>query len=288
MHNTLSIDKAVVRTSVLALGVLAAPLICHAAPVITAVVDAAAYTAKIAQGSIFVVKGTNLCPSGTLYGSVPYSNAPLNGVKVTFTPAGGGAATDVFMVYTYGAGSVNQLAAILPSTVPTGNYNVTVTNGGTVGNPFSATVVTNKFGIISVNGSGTGRAVVQNYISPTQYDLDRYTTGTLPGGYTYSPARPGQIIVIWGTGLGPISSPDNTLPGAIDLRSSLTIQVLINGVAYTPDLYGGRAPTLPGADEIIMTLPVGVAVSCLDLLQISVNGQLSNPTTISIAAGSDW
>jgi uncharacterized protein (TIGR03437 family) len=255
-------------------------------PSITAVVDAAAYTANIAQGSVFVVKGTNLCPSGVVYGSVPYSSAPLNGVKVTFTPSAGGAATDVYMVYTYGAGSVNQLAAILPSTVPPGNYTVTVTNGGTVGNPFNATVVAHKFGIISVNGSGAGRAVVQNYISSTQYDLDRYTTGTV-SGFTYSPAHPGQVIVIWGTGLGPIASPDNTLPGALDLRSTLNIQVLINGVAYTPDLYGGRAPGLPGADEIIMTLPAGVAVSCLDLLQISVNGQLSNSTTISIAAGSD-
>jgi uncharacterized protein (TIGR03437 family) len=285
MHKSLP-SAAVFRISKLALSVLAVPLICHAAPVITAVVDAAAYTANIAQGSVFVVKGTNLCPSGTVYGSVPYSNAPLNGVKVSFAPVGGGAATDVYMVYTYGVGSVNQLAAILPSTVPTGNYNVTVTNGGTVGNSFSATVVAHKFGIISVNGSGSGRAVVQNYISTTQYDLDRYTTGTI-SGYTYSPAHPGQIIVIWGTGLGPISSPDNTLPGAIDLRSTLTIQVLINGVAYTPDLYGGRAPSLPGADEIIMTLPAGVAVSCLDPLQISVNGQLSNSTSITIAAGSD-
>ena len=267
---------------------LAFPLIGHAQGIttITAVVDAAAYTANIAQGSIFVVKGTNLCPSGTVYGSVPYSSAPLNGVKITFIPAGGGTATDVYMVYTYGAGSVNQLAAILPSTVPAGNYSVTVTNGGTVSNPFSAAVVAHKFGIISVNGSGAGRAVVQNYISPTQYDLDRYTTGTI-SGYTYSPAHPGQIIVIWGTGLGPITSSDNTFPGAIDLRSTLTIQVLINGVAYTPDLYGGRAPTLPGADEILMTLPASVAVSCLDSLQISVNGQLSNSTTISIAAGSD-
>ena len=255
-------------------------------PAITAVLDAAAYTPNIAQGSIFVVKGTNLCPSGLVYGSVPYASAPLNGVKVTFTPAGGGAATDVYMVYTYGAGSVNQLAAILPSTVPIGNYNVTVNNGGSVGNPFSVTVVAHKFGIISVNGSGAGRAVVQNYVSASQYDLGRYTTGTL-SGFTYSPAHPGQIIVIWGTGLGPITSPDNALPGAIDLRSTLTIQVLINGVAYAPDLYGGRAPGLPGADEVIMTLPAGVAVSCLDSLQISVNGQLSNSTTISIAAGND-
>lgn len=281
-----AVPLAVLQASAL-LGWLAFPTIGYAqVPAITAVVDAAAYTADIAQGSVFVVKGTNLCPAGIVYGSIPYASAPLNGVTVTFTPAAGGAATAVYMVYTYGSGSTTQLAAILPSTLPTGDYNVTVTNGGAVSNAFSATVVAHKFGIISANGSGAGRAVVQNYISASQYDLNRYTTGTL-SGFTYSPAHPGQIVVIWGTGLGAIASPDNTLPGAIDLRSSLTIQVLINGVAYTPDLYGGRAPTLPGADEIIMTLPAGVAVSCLDSLQISVNGQLSNTTTISIAAGSD-
>ena len=46
-------------------------------------------------------------------------------------------------------------------------------------------------------------AVVQNFISATQYDVNRLTSGTLPGStITYSPSHPGQVIVIWGTGLG--------------------------------------------------------------------------------------
>ena len=257
-----------------------------ATPRITAVVDAGAYTANISQGSVFVVKGTNLCASGTVYGTLPYSTSPLNGVKITFTPVSGGAGMDAYMVYTFAAGAVNQLAAILPSTVPAGDYTVIVTNNGTASAAFKATVVPHKFGIITVASSGAGRAVVQNYISQTQYDLGRYTTGTI-SGYTYSPSHPGQIIVIWGTGMGPIASADNVVPGAIDLRASLNIQVLINGVPIQPDLYGGRAPTLPGADEIILTLPTDVATGCLLTLQVSVNGQLSNPTNISIASGSD-
>ena len=271
-------------------GLLAlALLLCRAAgaaPAITAVLDAAAYTPDVAQGSVFVVKGTGLCPAGTVYGVIPLSQAPLNGVKITFTAASGGTPTDAYMVYTYGAGAANQLAAILPSTLPAGDYNVTVTNTGGTSPAFKATVVAHKFGIITVNGSGAGRAVVQNYISPAQYDLGRYTTGTL-AGFTYSPAHPGQIIVIWGTGMGPIGSPDNVVPGAIDLRGSLDIQVVIGGVAYKPDLYAGRAPSLPGADEIVMALPANVATGCLLSLQVSVNGQLSNPTLVSIAQGSD-
>ena len=34
--------------------------------------------------------------------------------------------------------------------------------------------------------------------------------------------------------MGPIANPDNILPGAIDLRQSLNIQVLIDGVPVTP------------------------------------------------------
>ncbi|MEO8598180.1 MAG: hypothetical protein ABI759_32975 [Candidatus Solibacter sp.] len=256
-----------------------------AAPAITAVLDAAAYTASVAQGSVFVVKGTGLCPAGTLFGSIPLSQAPLNNAKITFTPATGGASTDAYMVYTYGAGAVNQLAAILPSTVAPGDYNVTVTNAGSASPAFKTSVAAHKFGIITVNGSGSGRAVTQNYISAAQYDLGRYTTGTL-SGFTYSPAHPGQIIVIWGTGMGPIAAADNVVPGAIDLRASLDIQVVINGIAYKPDLYAGRAPSLPGADEIVMTLPTNIATGCLLSMQVSVNGQLSNDALIAIAPGS--
>ena len=171
--------------------------------------DAAAYTANIAQGAVFVVKGTNLCGSGLVLGNLPYSSAPLNNVRITLTPVAGGAAVDAYMVYTYGSGKITQLSAILPSTAPAGNYNVTVTNQGAVSPSFKATVVVHKFGIITVNGSGAGRAVAQNYISQTQYDLNRFTTGTL-NGFTYSPAHPRQILVIWGTGLGPITGPART------------------------------------------------------------------------------
>src|SRR5262249_14348727 len=54
-----------------------------AQPKITAVLDAAAYTSGIAEGGVFVVKGSNLCPSGVVFGTIPYSSAPLNHVKIT-------------------------------------------------------------------------------------------------------------------------------------------------------------------------------------------------------------
>src|SRR5271154_375800 len=86
-------------------------------PTITAVQDAATYTAGVAEGSIFVVKGTNLSGSGFTETSFPLPPAQ-DGVSIAFTPTAGGASTNAYIVYLYNKGGVNQLAAILPSTLP--------------------------------------------------------------------------------------------------------------------------------------------------------------------------
>ena len=76
----------------------------------TEVLDAGSYTKNIAQGSIFVVKGTNLSASGFTQFSFPLPTSS-SGVKITFTPAAGGAGTDAYLVYLYNQSGVNQLAA---------------------------------------------------------------------------------------------------------------------------------------------------------------------------------
>ena len=153
-----------------------------APPTIGLVQDAASNTANIAEGSIFSVYGTNLTPTTTGLTNFPRPTA-VGGVKVTFTPAAGGTGTDVYLVYVGKQSGYDQINAILPSTVPAGNYNVTVTNG-TVSTQFSAQVVASKVGLFTQDQSGTGLAVVQNYILASgTYDVNRLTTGTLPGGY---------------------------------------------------------------------------------------------------------
>ena len=49
--------------------------------------------------------------------------------------------------------------------------------------------------------TGTGLAVLQTVISASQLDIDRFTTGSI-GGFTISPAKPGQVVIAWLTGLG--------------------------------------------------------------------------------------
>ncbi len=249
-------------------------------PTITAVLDAGSYTKNIAQGSIFVVKGTTLSASGFTQMSFPLP-ASSSGVKITFTPAAGGAGTDAYLVYLYNQGGVNQLAAVLPSSVTPGNYNVTVTNG-TVSAPFATQVVQRKLGLITADSSGSGLAVIQNYISAAQLDIDRFTTFA-SGGYTFSPSRPRQILIAWATGMGPVTGGDNTASPGFDFNANgVNVKVIVGGVSITP-LYAGRAPGLAGADQINFALPSDIPTGCTVSFQVSVNGVLSNPSFIAIA-----
>jgi uncharacterized protein (TIGR03437 family) len=249
-------------------------------PTITAVQDAASNTPNIAQGSIFIVKGSNLSASGYTPFAPPRPTSS-SGVKVTFTPVAGGTGTDAILVYLYNQSGVNQIACILPSTVAVGSYNVTVTNGSNASTGFLAQVVANKVGLFTQDSTGTGLTSLQNYISPTVVDLNRLTTGSI-SGITISAAHPGQAVIAYGTGLGALAAGDNSTAGAYhDFSTSMTIKAIVGGVSI-PVAYAGRAG-YPGEDQINFTLPANVQTGCAVTLQISVNGNLSAATSISIA-----
>jgi len=246
-------------------------------PAIAAVQDAASNTPNIAQGSLFSVYGTNLSPSSPGLQNFPRPTV-VGGVKVTFAPVAGVAGTDTYLIYV-GTGQIN---ALLPSTVPVGYYNVTVTNG-TVSSPFFVQVVASKVGLFTQDQSGTGLAVVQNYISQSEVDVNRLTTGSF-SGVPISPAKPGQTLIAWGTGLGPYAAGDNTANPVHDFSTSEPIAAVVGGVSI-PVAFAGRAG-YAGEDQINFTLPGNIPTGCVVTLQISVNGVLSAPSYISIAPSS--
>jgi uncharacterized protein (TIGR03437 family) len=177
-------------------------------PTITAVLDAASNTANLAEGTIFIVKGTYLCGSnGLQVFTVPRPTVAPDGVTITFTPVNGGAGTNALLWYEDNLGSgACQLAGILQSTVPVGTYNVTVTNG-TTSAAFQVTVVKSKFALFTQDSTGSGLAAAQDQVS-TSYFLNRLTTGSI-NGTAIAPAYPGEYMVAYGTGLGPVPAADD-------------------------------------------------------------------------------
>ncbi|MBM3745228.1 MAG: hypothetical protein FJW34_05480 [Acidobacteria bacterium] len=246
------------------------------------VVDAASYSQGIAPGSLFVVKdgsfplevGLNLSP-------LPLQQS-LRGVSVVFAPAGGGEPIKAWMLYTYNGPGGFQLAGVLPSTTPPGNYSVSVITGAETITNGRARVVERKYRSLSNSQDGLGLAVVQNYVSSTRVDRNMFVAGRLSDGQTKSPASPGQTVILWGLGLGAIRGPDNEAPGVNDLRGQLDVKVAVGGVD-APVQYAGRSPQFPGIDQINFTVPQDAPAGCNVALQVTVNGEASNAVTMAIA-----
>lgn len=101
----------------------------------------------IAQGSIFVIFGTNLATTSSGLQSVPLQTT-LDGVSVQISV--GGAATQALLYYVM----PNQIAGVLPSATPFGSGQLTVTVNGQASSPAPITVVQSVFGIAPAAGSG--------------------------------------------------------------------------------------------------------------------------------------
>ena len=246
------------------------------------VLDAAGYTPDIALGSVFVVKGTRLCPEGLVQAAGYPLTPSLGGVSIAFTPAAGGPTVTPYMIYTYGHSGASQLAAVLPSTAAPGAYLVSVAVNGSSSPAVPVTVVTRKFGLMTADSSGTGLAALQSIDASGTYHYNRFTTGQAQGT-PYAPAHPGDFVVAYGTGLGPVQIPDQGAPGVVDFQDTTTVQVLVGGEVITP-LYAGRSPAYAGLDQVNFQLPSDVATGCAVTIQVNVGGHLSNMASMSIGA----
>jgi uncharacterized protein (TIGR03437 family) len=249
-------------------------------PSITAVLDAAALTANLAPGSVFAVKGTGLSAAGFVQpASLPYPTI-LNNARITLTPAAGGAELQMLMVYTYNVGGVNQLAGVIPSTVPPGAYDVRVINGAATSAPFRTTVVARKPGIVTADASGAGiaQATLEGKLI-----LQRNSVMGKIGDFDTRPAHAGDRMDLWGTGLGADVAADAGTGTSGDQSAAGEIRVLLNGTEIVP-LYAGRSFGYPGLDQIAFTIPANVALKCDNSVQVRAGGVLSNLVTIATSA----
>jgi uncharacterized protein (TIGR03437 family) len=238
------------------------------------VVNASSYLPGIAQGSWFVIFGTNMGPATiSVYGGALPFPTELSGTTVTFTPVGGGTAISARLWYTL----AGQLAGLLPSGTAAGDYNVVVNYNGASA-PYKVTVVARNFGFATQaqNGAGPAQATYGGL------DLNRFTTGTL-GQWATRPAKPGDSMVLWGTGIGADLNSDITGASSGDQTAAGQVKVVVGGVEVTP-AYAGRSNGAPGLDQVNFTVPANVAPSCFVSIQVKAGGKTSNIGSIAVAA----
>jgi uncharacterized protein (TIGR03437 family) len=223
----------------------------------------------VAQGSIFIVFGTGMGPTTPTYPAglpLPTSLPAANGTSITISS--GGQKIDAFMFYT----SALQVQAILPSSTPVGDASVTLTYNGQTSAPFTISVVQSRVGIFTSNSQGYGSVAAQHGTDSTPVLLTKA-------------AHPGETVVIYGTGLGPITTPDNVAPGSVQVGSNVV--VTIAGEIVKPT-YAGRAPSYAGEDQIDFAIPADVVTGCYVPMSVTASGQVSQDFVIPIAkSGSD-
>jgi uncharacterized protein (TIGR03437 family) len=186
------------------------------------VVSAASFQPGIATNSWITILGSNLSPQTDTWsnwivnGALPQS---LDGVSVKV-------GSQLAYVAYISPGQVNALA---PDISP-GNVAVTVSNGIGASTPVTATAQTLQPAFFQWG----------QYVVATRTDYtDAIKNGAIPGVSTL-PAKPGDTIVLWGTGFGPTTPP---VPQGVEVPSS-TPYTTANPVTVT---IGGTSATVLGA-----------------------------------------
>ncbi len=232
----------------------------------------------IAQGSLFAIKGAGLGPTDLLKANFPLpSTDGLGGVTVTVQS--GGTTTNAILVFV----SDKEVAAILPSSTPLGDGNLTLNNNGvTLTAPIL--VVASAFGSFS-----------SDYYSGLQQTISYNVTGdgSTVANSIPTPAMPGQTVRLIGTGLGAIMS-DETSPGATDVPTTPEIKVFIGtkqaklnsaGRGNCCDPWPDSFPIPRGIaaiDVLEFVLPDGIT-GCHASVAVQVGNVVSNIAQIAIS-----
>jgi len=233
------------------------------------IVNAASYAypgmpnGPIAEGSIFTLFGNGVGPAQIQFASSFPLPTTLGGTSVSVTV--NGSTLQCPLLYS----SAKQVAAILPSAIPIGTGTARVTYNGATSNTSPITVVKSSPGLFTVNQQGAGQGAVQDGGG-----------GENSAFYSFAP---GQQVVIWGTGLGPIGGSDAAPPPSGNLPSVLVTASV--GAQQANVIYAGRSQNA-GEDQINVVIPSGVS-GCFVPVSVTVaNPDGSNPVTsnwVSIA-----
>jgi uncharacterized protein (TIGR03437 family) len=230
-----------------------------ATPVVTSALNGATFGSgqPLVQGSLASIFGTALAPSPAFAPSVPLQTT-LAGVSVTI----GGVAAPLLFV------SPAQINLQVPWNLQSQASDVIVKVNGTPSAAFSAMVGSVAPGIFTTQ-YGAGPAIAFNLDGTLAQPV-----GSIPG-LTTRPAKVGDTITIFATGLGLVrpALASGAAPGSVLTSTILQPTVLIGGVSVVPS-FSGLSPQFVGVNQlnvVVPDVPAGVVT-----LQIDQAGRVSS------------
>ena len=238
----------------------------------------------LTPGSLVVVQGVNFLAGEPLAAADFPLPTSLEGVRVLFD----GLEAPLFAV------GPQRIEAQLPSalggeSLAAGGLalaQVVVEAGGKSSYPRRFWVGAYGPGVFTASGAGSGQAIA----------LFAGTTAlAAPRGFGAGsrPARAGEVLEIYATGLGPVDPPladgmNSCLPAGVCLADGSNVvlrhtterpRVSIGGVAVAADgvLFSGSAPTLAAVDMVLVEVPAGIEPSAAAEVLIAIGGRASQP-----------
>ncbi len=219
----------------------------------------------IARGSVFTVFGENLATEGLNQAQKFPLEYQMGGTSIDVTV--GSFRSQCPLIYT----TPTQVAALLPSTTPTG-LAVLRLRGPNGVFPQFFTVVDRGFGLFTQNSGGFGPASAQNVVGAER-----------PLNALNQALQPGQVVTLWGTGLGPVAFDETQPPKPTNFLNGL--EVRIGNKKADQVLYAGRSSCCSGVDQINVVVPEGVEGCAVPVTAI-VDGIPSNFASLAISADS--
>jgi uncharacterized protein (TIGR03437 family) len=158
--------------------------------------------------------------------------------------------------------SATQISAVVPYNLPNGTsaVNIQVNNNGTLSNTVQAYVGTTSPGVFTVPPGGLGHGAILH----ANFALVSAT----------SPAKVGETVQIFLTGLGPVTpavTAGSPAPSSGTLAQVVNVpDVYIDGLLGTVT-FAGLAPGLGGLYQLNVTIPSGVSTGDVTLEISSVD-----------------
>ncbi len=212
----------------------------------------------VAPGSIVAIFGTELSTATAGAEVVPLPSV-LSDTLVTFNNL----TAPLFFV------SPTQIVAQVPFDLPVGPAGVQVRRGGLPSPPQMVRVAAVSPGIFALSGQGAGAGAI---LHAADFSLVS----------DEAPARPGEFVAIYCTGLGALQTPVTTgeVPPVPPPRSLATPEVYI---ADRPAVvsFSGLAPGLVGVYQVNVQVPTQTPAGT-HFVQMLVNGVFSNSVTMAV------
>ncbi len=225
-------------------------------------------SAPVSPGSIVTLYGSNLGPSLIVAesGALPFT---LGDTTVVV----GGIPVPLYFV------SPGQLSFQMPWTASSnGNFQLTVGQHGQVSTGISVRTTPFAPGLFATNQAGTGQGAIR---------INGVVSIAAPvGAFPDSrPAKRGEIIQLYGTGLGTVANrPSTGFPASTTVLSrTLTDPTATLGGNPAPVQFSGLAPGSVGLYQVNVTIPADAVTGDAVPVQITIGGILSNTVTVAIA-----